>query len=79
MFTFINLDNENNRKRAFEIVEKIKSYKALVIEPINIDADKAHEVIKNIEFNIELLNGFVGNDKPKRDTSFYYNWLEEDD
>lgn len=74
---YVQIKNDNNRVRAFELIEEIKEYKNLITEPINIDTDKAHHIIKDIEFYLEQLSNFIGHDKPKRDTSFYYNWLEE--
>jgi len=76
MFTYINLDNEHGRQRAYDLVKKIESQETFISEPLNITAAKADEVIQNLRFYIQQLNTLVGSDKPKRDTSVYFNWIK---
>src|SRR5699024_5454978 len=76
LFTYINLDNENGRKQAYDIVQKIEDQKEYIAETINITAAKADEVIKDLKFYIQQLNTLVGSDKPKRDTSVYFDWIK---
>ena len=76
MFTYINLDNEDGRRRAYDLVKKIESHEAFISSPINITSAKADEIIKDLKFDIQQLNTLVGSDKPKRDTSVYFNWIK---
>src|SRR5699024_4477854 len=76
MFTYINLDNEHGRQRAYDLVKKIESQETFISEPLNITAAKADEVIQDLKFYIQQLNTLVGSDKPKRDTSVYFNWIK---
>lgn len=75
MFTYMNLDNENGRKRAYDLVKNIESQEVFISEPVNITAAKADEIIQDLEYNLKQLNKLVGIDKPVRDTSVYFNWV----
>lgn len=75
--TYVRLEDTNKRIRAFEIVDVIDSYQSVLTEPINITAEHAHEIMQNIDEKLKELNALVNVDNPVRDTSFYYNWLED--
>src|SRR5699024_5988998 len=77
MFTYMNLDNENGRQRAFETIEKVKSQEIHITDPVNISSERADNIITELEFDLGVLNSLVEKDKKKRDTSIYYNWLED--
>lgn len=77
MFTYAQIKNDQNRMIAFEQMDRIKSYRTFTLEPINITADKANKVMEEIDFALGNLNKLTEGDKPKRDTSIYYNWLDE--
>lgn len=77
LFTYVNLDNQKKRQQAYEIVKKIEHQEIHILEPANITADKADEIIQDLQFNIELLNEIVGSDQPERDTSIYFDWINE--
>lgn len=77
LFTYVNLDNQKKRQQAYEIVKKIEHQEVHVLEPTNITAAKADEIIQDLQFNIELLNEIVGSDQPERDTSIYFDWINE--
>lgn len=77
LFTYVNLDNQKKRQQAYEIVKKIEHQEIHILEPTNITADKADKIIQDLQFNIELLNKIVGSDQPERDTSIYFDWINE--
>ncbi len=79
MFTYVQMENDEKRLSAFELMERIKGYQSFIIEPINITAKKADDIIKELDLELIQLNNLVGIDNPKRDTSFYYNWLENEE
>src|SRR5699024_661581 len=77
LFTYVNLDNQKKRQQAYEIVKKIEHQEIHILESANITADKADEIIQDLQFNIELFNKIVGSDLPERDTSIYFDWINE--
>src|SRR5699024_7544398 len=60
LFTYVNLDNQKKRQQAYEIVKKIEHQEIHILESANITADKADEIIQDLQFNIELFNKIVG-------------------
>lgn len=78
MFTYAQIKDDQKRLVAFEQIDRIKSYQMFTKEPVNITSDRASNIMEEIEFALGNLNRLVEEDKPKRDTSFYYNWLEEE-
>ncbi|MGJ9460700.1 replication initiation protein, partial [Oceanobacillus sp. CF4.6] len=73
---FIDLNDEKNRQRAIQIVKEIREMIPHTTEPICITYEKANNLIDKVRLNLDELNRFLP-DESKRDTSFYYNWLEE--
>src|SRR5699024_12391955 len=77
LFTYVNLNKQKKRQQAYEIVKKIEHQEIHILESANITADKADEIIQDLQFNIELFNKIVGSDLPERDTSIYFDWINE--
>lgn len=76
MFEFVNLNNSESRKRAIELVRETEGMKVHVEEPICITFDKADKLIFQANDNLRMLNQMYKNETG-RDTSVYYNWLED--
>lgn len=77
--TYVRLRDTKKRIRAFEIIDVIENYRSVLTEPINITVEHAHEIMQDIDEQLKELNALVNTDKPIRDTSFYYNWLEDEE
>lgn len=74
-FKFIDLDDGDNRRRAMKIIEEMKEMSGYTTEPIQITGKKADDLMFRANLNLRKLNSML--QKENRDTSFYYNWLEE--
>ncbi|WP_036578748.1 replication initiation protein, partial [Oceanobacillus picturae] len=73
---FVDLNDEKNRQRAINIVKEIKEMLPHTTEPICITYEKANDLISKANDNLKELNKLLEKEKG-RDTSFYYNWLDE--
>ena len=76
MFDFININNDENRKKAIELVKETEMMKIFVEDPICITYEKADELLFTANNNLRMLS-LMSEKDGNRDTSFYYNWLEE--
>lgn len=74
---FIDLNNEKNRQRAIQIVKEIEGMVPYTTEPICITYEKADDLIFKTNNNLRELHNMLEKEKG-RDTSFYYNWVEEE-
>lgn len=75
MFKYINLNNEENRQRAIELIRSTEEMKAYLDEPICITKEKADFSIQQANWSLgelERLLEVERNSSPK-----FYNWLEE--
>jgi plasmid replication initiation protein len=77
MFKFVDLDNKDHRQQAIQMINDIHDMKIYTEEPICITYKKADELIQNANMKLRDLNLLLPRDSVKRDTSFYYNWLDE--
>lgn len=68
----VNIEQNEARKRAFEIVQETRDMIPLTKEPICITYNKADSLIQKANWNIKELHRLA--DKKE---SPYYNWLEE--
>ncbi|KPH69850.1 MULTISPECIES: replication initiation protein [Bacillaceae] len=73
---FVDLNDEKDRQRAITIVKETKDMIPHTSEPICITYEKIDEMIQKANHNLKALNDMLKKEKG-RDTSFYYNWLEE--
>ena len=78
MFEFMNLNDEENRSRAIELIRQSESIKTYTNEPISITFEKADELIRQANNTLRQLVTMLKRENDGRDLSVYYNWLEED-
>lgn len=82
MFQYININDENDRQRAINLIREIENMREFTGEPICITKEKADELIKKAVWNFRELNRLLEkNQKPvspesKKKVEFY-NWLED--
>lgn len=76
MFEFVNLNNKERRKKAIELVRETEEMKIYVEDPVCITFEKADELLFKANNNFRMLN-LMKKKETGRDTSLYYNWLEE--
>lgn len=75
MFKYINLNDEENRQQAIELVRSSEEMKIHLDEPICITKEKADLLIQQANHNLQELERLLEverDPKPK-----FYNWLEE--
>ena len=78
MFQYINTNDEDDRQRAIELVRETEGMNEFVKEPICITKEKADELIKKANWNLQGLNRLVKNEKPETNGKVpFYNWLED--
>lgn len=77
VFRYVNVDIRERRERAIQIIEFVREMKQYTKEPISITSEFASEQIEKAKAYLQELNDLL-TVKSKRDTSFYYNWLEGD-
>lgn len=77
MFKFINLNDAGNRKKAIELVRMTEGMKKHITDPGSITFEKADELLFLATNNLRLLNMLLKKEKMGRDSSLYYNWLED--
>lgn len=75
MFEYVNLNNEENRQHAIELVRASEEMKIYLDEPICITKEKADLLIKKANWNLGELERLL---EVERDSKpVFYNWLEE--
>lgn len=84
MFQYININDENDRQRAINLVREIENMREFIGVPISITKEKADDLIKKAVWNFRELNRLLEkNHKPvspeSRKKVEFYNWLEERD
>lgn len=78
MYEFMNLNDKDNRDRAINIIRESEELKVYAEEPISITAERASELIFTANNNLRLLAGMLKKEANGRDTSVYYNWLDDE-
>lgn len=78
MYEFLNLNDEENRSRAIQLIQESEQIKTYLVEPISITSEKAHELIWQSNRILRQLVNMLKQEDSGRDLSIYYNWLEED-
>ena len=84
MFQYVNINDENDRQRAINLIREIEEMRGFTVEPVSITKEKADELIKKAVWNFRELNRFLEkNQKFVSPESVkkvqFYNWLEERD
>ncbi|MEZ7173754.1 hypothetical protein, partial [Sporosarcina sp. OR05] len=74
MFTYINLKNDENRKKAIDIVRETEEIKIITEDPICITREYADILIKKAVWNLQELERLL---KTEHNPKPFYNWLEE--
>lgn len=77
MYEFMNLSNDDSRNRAIQLIRESESMRIHTEEPISITSEKASELIFAANNNLRQLVNLMEKENNGRDTSIYYNWLEE--
>lgn len=82
MFQYININDENDRQRAIDLIREIENMREFTGEPICITKEKADDLIKKAVWNFKQLNGLLQkNHKVLSPESAkkvqFYNWLED--
>ena len=77
VFDYLALENSNSRDLARDYIFKIKDINNLVNEELT--SKKADKLIKEAKEYYMYLQRLLENAGKERDTSFYYNWLEDID
>lgn len=77
MYEFINLNNEDNRNRAIDLIRESENMSIHTNDPISITYEKAHELISYANNNLRQLVTMLKKESNGRDLSIYYNWLDE--
>lgn len=80
---YVDIDIKVRRQRAIEIIEEMGKLKRYTEESLSITSEFANDLIKKSNDYLQELNALLTVKSKrdlteKRDTSFYYNWLEED-
>lgn len=75
MFEYINLNNEENRQLAIELVRSSEEMKIYLNEPICITKEKADLLIQQANHNLQELERLLEVERDPKPT--FYNWLEE--
>lgn len=76
VFKFVDIDIKERRQRAIQIIDEMKAMKPYTEEPIAITSEFADKQLEKASDYLRELNALL-TIKDKRDTSFYYNWLED--
>lgn len=82
MFQYVNINDENDRQRAINLMREIEEMRGHTAEPVSITKEKADELIKKAVWNFRELNRLLEkNLKPVSPESAkkvqFYNWLED--
>lgn len=75
IFEYVNLNNEENRQHAIELVRTLEEMKIYLDEPICITKEKADLLIKQANWNLGELERLLEVERNPKPT--FYNWLEE--
>lgn len=73
---YVDVDIKERRQRAIHIIDEIRGMKRYTEKTISITSEFADELIQNANDYLQELNALL-TVKSQRDTSFYYNWLNE--
>lgn len=84
MFQYVNINDENDRQRAINLMQEIEQMRGFTDESIGITSEKANSLIQKAVWNFRELNRLLEkNHKPispeSRKKVEFYNWLEERD
>lgn len=84
MFQYVNINDENDRQRAINLIQEIEQMGEFTDESIGITSEKAIELIRKAVWNFRELNRLLEkNHRPVSSESKkkveFYNWLEERD
>lgn len=84
MFQYVNINDENDRQRAINLMQEIEQMREFTDESIGITSEKANSLIQKAVWNFRELNRLLEkNHKPispeSRKKVEFYNWLEERD
>lgn len=82
MFQYININDENDRQRAINLIREIENMREFIGEPICITKEKADDLIKKAVWNFREMNRLLEkNNRPVSEKSVkkveFYNWLED--
>ena len=82
MFQYVNINDENDRQQAIELIQKIKELVVFTNENIGITSEKASNLIQRGVSDFKALNRLLekNNRALSRDTVKkvkFYNWLED--
>ena len=82
MFQYVNINDENDRQRAIELIRKIEDLRVFTDENIGITSEKASNLIQRGVSDFKTLNRLLekNNRALSRDTVKkvkFYNWLED--
>lgn len=82
MFQYININDENDRQRAIDLIREIENMREFTGEPICITKEKADDLIKKAVWNFREMNRLLEkNNRPVSEKSVkkveFYNWLED--
>lgn len=82
MFQYVNINDENDRERAINLIREIEEMRVYTVESIGITNVKANSLIQKAAWNFRELNRLLEkNHKPvspeSRKKVEFYNWLEE--
>lgn len=82
MFQYVNINDENDRQRAINLMRGIEEMRGHTIEPISITKEKANDLIQKAVWNFRELNRLLEkNHKSVSPESIkkveFYNWLED--
>ncbi len=78
MFKYVNLNNEESRERAIQLIKELESYREFTSEPICITKEHADFLIKKGKANLQMLEQMLEYERQKPKVPFY-NWLDERD
>lgn len=84
MFQYVNINDENDRQRAINLMQEVEQMREFTDESIGITSEKANSLIQKAVWNFRELNRLLEkNHKPispeSRKKVEFYNWLEERD
>lgn len=82
MFQYVNINDENDRQRAINLMRGIEEMRGHTTEPISITKEKANDLIQKAVWNFRELNRLLEkNHKSVSPESIkkveFYNWLED--
>lgn len=78
LLELINLSDDKNRQAAISYIRDIQAMEIHTREPISITAEFASQLIQQAKDKLRLLETMHEKENTGRDTSIYYNWLEDE-